>query len=72
MPLMLSSSASPISNPEMVPGPAPTERRMAISLRRSFSPERRAVIIPKSPASTTKALITRNPVSAVRSSSQSS
>ena len=72
MPVKVSTPASAISNASMVRGRAPTERKMAISRRRSFKVVRIMVTMPSRAVATTMADTTFKAVSAVPTSPHSS
>ena len=60
MPAKVKTVASRISKKDIVPGPAPTDLKIAISLLRSLSPDNKEVTIPRSPAKRTNQVITLN------------
>src|SRR5205807_117689 len=72
MPTTVSTPASAINNPRTVRGRAPTERRMAISRRRSLSVVKIMVTMPSRAVATTIAETAFKAVSAVPTSPHSS
>ena len=72
IPTNVKNVASNIGKKDIVPGHAPTDLRIAISILRSLSPDNKEIIIPSRPAKRTNHVIILNHTSAVLSKFQSS